>query len=201
MILQGSKKAAATLVALSAFVPNLFLIDEVDAQATAQAPISVSASIVNPLAVTPSLAFSMNFKTFAISGTGSYAIQPGGTGTISSGLTLNGQSAGTAKFNVPQSAAFTLSIPTFKAGSSIVLTIAGGGVSSKKMTAKSILFAGKTGMSNATGTLKVGKHSLPNMKVTNPGDTGRVAVGARIFFDANQVTGVYTGTYIVRITL
>lgn len=200
MTLQDRKMAAA-LVVLSAFVPNPFLVRESRAQATASALLDVGASVVNPLQVVPGIAFTLNFKAFAIKGTGSYLIQPGGTGTISSGLTVSGGGAGTAKISVPQGASFTLSIPTFKTGNSIVLTHSGGGVPSKEMTAKSILFAGKSGVTGITGTLNIFGAQIAGAKVTNPANTGKFRIGARLFFDSNQVTGNYKGTYILRITL
>lgn len=195
------RKIAATLVALSAFVPNLFLIGDSWAQATATETLSISASVVNPLQIIPSIAFSLNFKAFAVKGTGSYLIQPGGTATINSGVTLSSGGIGTVKVSVPQNATFTLSIPTYKTGDSIILTHSGGGVPSKEMTAKSILFAGKSGITGVTGTMSVFGPSIAGAKVTNPANTGRFSLGARLLFGANQVTGLYTGTYILRITL
>lgn len=199
MTLQGNK-TAATLVVLSAFVPNLLLTDDAMAQATAGDTMHVSAKVVNPLEVTPSVNFQLNFKSFAIKGTGSYLLMPGGTQSISNGVTVGGATAGTALIKVPQSVSFTLSIPTFQT-KSIIMTNGGGGVPSKEMTVKSILFSGKSGIAGITGTLKNGVPLLAGIKVTNPADSGRFLVGARIFFDPNQVEGTYRGTFIVRITL
>ena len=86
MTLQGNK-TAATLVVLSAFVPNLLLTDDAIAQATAGDTMHLSAKVVNPLEVTPSVNFQLNFKSFAIKGTGSYLLMPGGTQSISNGVT------------------------------------------------------------------------------------------------------------------
>ncbi len=199
MTLQGSK-TAATLVALSLFVPNLFITGNALAQATANDTMNVTAKIINPLAVDPSLNFKLNFRSFAIRGNGSFLIGPGGTASIANGETIAGGTAGTAMLKVPQSVPFTLTIPTFKA-SSIILKNAGGGVPSKEITLKSMRFAAKSGMTGITATLNKGNAVITGIKVTNPADTGTFSVGARIFFDANDALGTYQGTFVVRITL
>ena len=191
---------ATTLVALSAFVPNPFLLEDAMAQATGTDTMNITAKIMNPLVVTPSITFNLNFKSFAVSGTGSYVILPAGTETITKGVTIGGATAATALVKVPQSASFTLSVPTFKTNS-VFLTIAGGGASSKIITLKELIFAGKSNIVNATETLNNGNHDIVGMKITSPAGSGKFSVGARIFFGANQVTGTYQGSFIVRITL
>ena len=200
MSLQGNK-TANTLIMLSAFVPNIFLTDTVMAQATAQDTLKISAKVTNPLAVTPSFSFSLNFQSFAVAGSGTFTVQPTGASTITSGITLGGAVAGTAIFKVPQSVEFTLSIPTFGSGNDIIMTNGGGGAASKEITCKSILFASRSGLSNITATLNTGSFSVTGIKVTNPAETGKMNVGASIVFGANQVVGTYQGSFILRITL
>lgn len=199
MTLQGNK-TAATLVALSAFVPNLYVTGGAMAQATAGDTMNVTAKVVNPLVIDPSINFNLNFKSFAIAGNGSYVLMPGGTQSITQGVTIGGATAGTALIKVPQNASFTLSIPTYQTNS-IVMTNAGGGASSKEITVKSIFFVGKTGMAGMTGTLRNGIHRITSIKVTNPAGSGTLAAGARIIFGNNEAVGTYRGSFIVRITL
>jgi len=199
MALQGSKTAKA-LIVLSAFVPNLFMTEHARAQATASDILDMRASIINPLQLTPSFSFSLNFNSFAIKGTGTYKIAPTGGTNISNGVPIAGITAGTAVLRVPQNADFTISIPTYKTAS-IVMKNAGGGVPSKEMTVKSIFISSKSNMSNATETFKNGNHLASNMKITDVGGVGKIAVGARITFDPIQATGQYVGTFIVRLTL
>jgi len=199
MNLQGSKTAVA-LVLLSAFVPNLCMVGSALAQATADDTMNATAKIVNPLRIDPSINLKLNFQSFAVRGNGSYIVKAGGTETIASGVTIGGATPGTALLKVPQSVPFTLSIPTFKA-SSILLKNAGGGVPSKEMTLKSLLFAGKSGIDGITSNLSKGNASITNIKITNPADTGTFFLGARIVFDATDQIGTYQGSFIVRITL
>ncbi|MCB9995685.1 MAG: DUF4402 domain-containing protein [Rhodospirillales bacterium] len=191
---------ATTLVALSAFVPNPYIVKDALAQATNADTMNITAKIMNPLVVQPSITFSLNFKSFAVSGSGSYAVLPAGTGSISKGVTIGGATAATALVKVPQSVSFTLTIPTFKTNS-IFLTIAGGGPPSKVITLKELIFAGKSKIVNATETLNNGNHDITGMRITDPAGSGRFAAGARIYFGANQVVGTYQGSFIVKITL
>lgn len=199
MTLQGRNPATA-LVVLSAFVPNLFLVGQALAQANAQDTMNMTAKVVNPLQVSPSLNFKLNFQSFAVKGSGSFVVMPGGTSAISKGVTIGGATAGTAVLKVPQNVSFTLSVPTFQA-SSVKLTFGGGGAASKEMTLKSLLFENVSKMLNITATIKNGNAKIPGIKITNPANTGKLAVGAKIKFHPNQAVGTYHGSFVVRITL
>ena len=194
------RKLTGVMVALSGFVPNLMMTTHpARAQMTANTSLHMHASVVNPLAISPSVTLSLNFGLFAVKGPGSYIVKAT-SATIKSGVTLAGNQAGTGMINAPQNATLTMSIPTQKAGTSILLTHSGGGAPSKQITAKSIYVASKSGLTNIKGTMKVGKASIKAIKMTNPAGTGRFFMGAKLVFGNNQQLGTYTGKYTLRIT-
>lgn len=197
---KATAKVGAVAVALSAFVPNVFIVDEVFAQANASDTLDVSAKIVNPLNIQEGGFQDLNFGSFAVKGSGAFTIKNNGTVNITNGVTIGGGSSATALITAPQSATFSLSIPTFQGGASIPMTISGGGVSSKTIICKSIFLLGKSGVTGVTGTFQKSSGIISNIKVTDTAGTGRVYAGARITFTPNQVEGTYVGTYTMRIT-
>lgn len=198
----NARSAAGVLVALSGFVPNLFYTSDAQAQMTANTTLNMSASVVNPLTFSPSVSVSLDFGVFGIKGTGSYIIKAT-SATITNGFTIAGNQVGTGKLGVPQSATFTLTIPTYKAGSQIILkhTTLGGGTPNKEIIVKSIYVNTKSGFSNLKETLRIGNHDAKSAKVTNPADTGRFFMGARLQFGLNQALGNYSGQFTFRLTL
>lgn len=197
---KAAAKVGAVAVTLSAFVPNIFIIDDAYAQANASDTLNVTAKIVNPLNIQPGGFQNLNFGSFAVAGTGTFVIKSGSTASISKGFTIGGATAGTALISAPKSATFTLSIPTFQGGASIPLTISGGGASSKTLICKSILLKAKSGVTGVTGVFKNGQGMIKTIKVTGAANTGRVYAGARLTFTGNQVPGTYVGTYTMKIT-
>ena len=195
-----SPKVGALMVTLSAFVPNPFTIDDACAQAVASDAMNVTARIENPLDIKRGGIQDLNFGSFAVGGTGAFTIKAGSTISISNGFTIGGGTAGTAFISAPQSATFTLSIPTFEGGGKIPMTVSGGGVSSKTLICESIFLLPKSGITGVTGTFKSAQGRITSIKVTDPASTGRIYAGARITFTPVQVPGTYTGTYTMRIT-
>lgn len=193
--------AAKVLVTLSGFVPNLVYIPQAVAQMTSNTVLNMSASVVNPLAVTPSVSVNLSFGIFGIKGTGAYVVKAT-SAAITNGFTISGNQVGTGMIGAPQNASVTLSIPTYKVGSNIVLDhSSGGGTANKEIIVKSIYVATKSGLSNAAGTMRIGKYDINSIKVTNPADTGRFFMGARLLFGVNQLLGAYSGQFTLRITL
>lgn len=188
------------MVTLSAFVPNPFTIDDAFAQAFASDTMNVTARIENPLDIKRGGFQDLNFGSFAVGGSGSFTIGAGSTININNGFTIGGGTAGTAFISAPQSATFTLSIPTFQGGAKIPMTISGGGVPSKTLICESIFLKAKSGITGVTGTFKSAQGRITSIKVTSTKSTGRVYAGARITFTPIQVPGTYTGTYTMRIT-
>jgi len=194
------QKLAVTLIALSAFVPNLILTTETLAQEIADDTMNATAKIVSPVAFNPSFNFKLNFQSFAVLDDGSFLVTPNGGHTIVNGVTVGGATPATGIIKVPQSVTFTLSVPTYKLGSVLMKNL-GGGVPSKEMTVKSLHFAAKSGLVGITANLSNGKAMITGAKVTSTNDEGVFLLGARILFDGDDVAGTYQGSFIVRITL
>ncbi len=195
----------AVMVALSSFVPNPLLTGEAFAQASTSTTLTASATVVNPLGLTPGQLIKMG--KFAVKGAGKLGLTVlGAQSAISNVLALGGATTqqGTVKITAPKSAAFKISIPTFATGP-IKLVQTAGGKTAGTATAKTLVSitqlkipAFATGVPAAAKTFSTGNVSTT---ASNTGATFEVVnLGATLSFHATQTPGVYRGTYKVLTT-
>ncbi len=201
--------AGAAVVALSAFVPNPFVIGEALAQATASAPISVAASVINPLSLTQVAA--LNYGGIAVSAaSGSYKFNAT-TASISNGLIITAGVLGKVRFTAPQNATFTVTIAEFAGAGTNEITLATvvGGATSKTMkiskltldaTAKMTFDPGGVGIPDNTETFKTLKTN-ESAKINDVGGKATATIGGVLNFKPNQVVGPYTATFTISMTL
>lgn len=195
--------AGAAMVALSAFVPNPFLIGEAMAQATAQDTMNITAKVVNPLKV--SQITKLNFGSFAVSkSAGKLTVPANGAPAISKGVIIGAAVDGKVSFNAPKNATFTIEISTL-AAASIVLKNGAGGSSKLTMKVDQIFLkvTATTKMKISGGGAQVTFAKGGNTDATAKIVTGTKAaadVGGRLNFKPTQATGTYQGTYDLVIT-
>ncbi len=206
--------AGAAMVALSAFVPNLNIIDKAadlnlkligsaHAQATKTASLDFSASVFNPLVI--SLGASLQGGKFGIGGAGSIIVQPGGGTTANNQVVVTAGINGVVTVKAPNGATFSLSLTKFGGGNNIyIATPLGGGAGatpSKTMTITQVKINASTTNMNS----KAGVFATTNPKVTGyiitVGSSGTLDVGATIVIDGSEVPGTYTGSTVITMSL
>ncbi len=199
--------ASAAVVALSAFVPNLFMAGDAMAQATASDTLKISASVTNPLGVNS--ATTLNFGTFAVNATAGVLTFDQATTTISNGVIVNTGALGSVTFTAPKEATFTISIPEFNPGDIKLTTgAAGGATPSKTMTVTLLKFVSTNatkftfgGAGGADATFSDGAATTTaKILAAAAGTTGKATIGGVLNFTPDQLTGGYDGTYTVSIT-
>ncbi|MCB9990422.1 MAG: DUF4402 domain-containing protein [Rhodospirillales bacterium] len=205
---QLSKKVLGTgaaVVALSAFVPNPFMIGDAMAQATASDTMNITAKIVNPMDVNQLV--KLNFGSIAVGAAASAKVVLPATGaaavTAGDAVLIAGQAAGKVSFNAPSNQTFTISVADL-ATKAIFITAGATTAASKTMKVDQLfLKASGTKISIGGGTaatLKVGGTST-SAKITG-GTAGNVNIGGRLIsINPNQLVGTYTGTYKMSVTL
>lgn len=193
--------AGTALVALSAFVPNPFMIGEAMAQATAQDTMNITAKVVNPLKVQQ--VTKLNFGSIAVSkASGNYVVNATGGQTITHGVVIAAPVTGKVQFTAPKSATFTIEVTDLKT-SSILLKNGAGTKTSLTMKVDNIYLQATANMKIAGGTkqttfVKAGVTKATAVVTT--GGTGTAKVGAKLNFKPNQAVGSYLGTYNMIIT-
>lgn len=190
----------AVMVALSSFVPNPILTNEAFAQASTVTTMSASATVVNPLGLTPGQL--VKFGKFAVKGAGKLGLTTAGAQSVISNVVLIGGAttqAGSVKITAPKSAAFVISVPTFGAAGPIKLAhsakITGTATANYLMSITQLKMAAFTaGVPAAAVTFSNGN---PTTAASDQGAAGfqTVALGGTLAVSAGQTPGVYTGTY------
>jgi len=198
--------AGAAMVALSAFVPNPFLIGEAMAQATAQDTMNVTAKIINPLKVVQLT--KMNFGSFAVGNTdATIKLTAGGAVAVVAGdpVIIGGDVNGKVSFQAPQNVLFTISIPDL-AATKVVLKLAGTGTTDNKtLQMKTVILKGTAKIDIDGGQASENYTKLTRTrtaKITDAGGVGIATIGGYLSdIDDTQVIGTYTGTYDILSTL
>ncbi|GEM_PF-1117351 len=204
---------AGALVALSAFVPNPFLIGsdgplhlgQAMAQATAKDTMNVTAKIVNPLKVVQLT--KLNFGSFAVGNTdATIKLTIGGVVAIVGGdpVIIAGDVNGKVSFVAPKSVKFTISVPELKAAP-IDVKLAGTGATDNKTMKMPTIYIKPTAKMTIKGTNTenlVVAGATRSAKIIDAGGIGIATLGAVLSdIDDTQVLGTYTGTYTILTTL
>lgn len=189
----------AAVVALSAFVPNPFMIGEAMAQATAQDTMNITAKVVNPLNVLQLTKFDMG--DFAVSAASGKRTVPAGGGAVvmSNGVDLGGDVLGKVSLQAPQNATFTIEIAAL-AAAAIVLKNGTGGTSKKTMKVDQLTLNATTkmklgGVAGGSATFVKSGNTNTSAVIVDAGGVGIAEIGGRVLFKPTQVTGSYLGTY------
>jgi len=200
--------AGAALVALSAFVPNinitdkipnLGLVSEAHAQATAKATLDVNAKVINPLGVSQLL--KIDFEDFAIGGAGNVKVAADGATTYVNATKIVQALPGEIKVTAPQNVTFSVSVNGI-AAPGILLKNGAGGAATKTMTMKTLfLSANAANMAANVGEIKATAAKVAGFKITDTAGTGVIDIGGNLHFDAIQVAGDYVGTYVILLSL
>lgn len=202
-----SKKVLGTgaaMVALSAFVPNPFLIGEAMAQATAQDTMNITAKVINPLDINQITKF--DFGSFAVSALDGKLVVPG-TGaapSISNGVIVGAAILGKVSITAPKSATFTIEIADLKTNS-IKLLNGTGGSTKKTMLVNQIQLKGTAKLSlsgkvSGTATFLKAANTDATAKVIDAGGVAAANIGGIVNFKNDNVVGDYLGSYDMLIT-
>lgn len=192
------------MVALSAFVPNPFLIGEAMAQATAQDTMNITAKVVNPMDISQKV--KLNFGQFAVGSAASAKINfpaaGGPTVALGDAVLITGEINGKVSFNAPANATFTISVTELAAG----IKLSNAGTTDAKTVKVDTLYLDPTlNMTIAAGTASVtmnAANTSTTAKITGGGTLGSALIGGRLIdIDATQTIGTYLGSYTMQVTL
>ena len=200
--------ASAAVVALSAFVPNPFLMGEAMAQATASDTLKISAKVVNPLGVNSGT--ELDFGTFAVAAAaGTYTYnQTTTTINTSGGVIISAGQLGSVTFTAPKLAVFTISIADIVGGIFITNGTGGGAgaTASKTMTVTALKFVSTAATKMTIGGATTQTFTNASTTVTAQllagatAGTGKATIGGILNTTSDQLVGSYSGTYTVSIT-
>lgn len=201
--------AGAAVVALSAFVPNPFLIGEAMAQATATDTMNVTAKVVNPMDISQKV--KLNFGQFAVGAAGSAKIGFAATGAISvsvgDAVLIGNEVLGKVLVNAPPGAPFDITVADLAATPIVLNHSGGGGAASKTFKLNKIFLLGSANLSlggatNVSRSLVAGGNTNTSAVINGGGTSGTATIGGQLTAITNdQLPGTYTATYTMQVTL
>lgn len=204
-----SKKVLGTgaaMVALSAFVPNPFLIGEAMAQATAQDTMNITAKVINPLDINQITKF--DFGSFAPGALDGRLLVPATGGapaiTLGDGVIVGAAILGKVSMTAPKSATFTIELADLKTNS-IKLANGTGGSTKKTILVDQILLKGTAKLSlsgkvSGTAAFVKGANTNATAKIVDAGGIAAANIGGRLNYKNDNVVGDYLGSYDLLIT-